>query len=274
MAFIITFIALLIERFFDWSHLRRWRWFEKCLAWLGKRFGAWPAYLIFAIAILPPVLIVGTVNHCLAGHLYGVLKLLFGVLVLMYCLGPVNFWAEAYTCISTLRADDMQSAMDRAKKSFGVTVFDNAQVFHRAFTNALFSEANRRVFAVLFWFIVLGPAGALLYRLVDLCRSSGLVLARLAVTVLAWLDWLPVRIFTLFFALGGHFTKVIQHWKHDVLTLPKMNSTLLSECGIAALDVFEAGRMPEDGSAEKETISLLDRVFVIALVFLAIVVLV
>jgi AmpE protein len=274
MAFITILIALVIERFFDWSHLRRWRWFDKNLAWLGKRLSAWPLYLVFAIAILPAVLIVALTNHLLAGLLYGALKLVFGVLVLIYCLGPENFWAEAYACIGAMRSADLQAAMARAKKSFGVMVFDNPQVFHRAFTNALFTEANRRVFAVVFWFLLLGPAGALLYRLVDLCRVSGVTLARPAVSLLALLDWLPVRVFTFLFALGGHFTKVIKHWKHDVLTAPKMNGILLSECGVAALDVLELERIPEDGSAEKETISLLDRVFVIALVVLAVVVLV
>ena len=273
MAFIITFIALVIERFFDWHHLRRWRWFGKCLAVLSQRLSAWPSALVFCLAILPPVVLVALLNHALAGWLYGVWKLLFGVFILIYCLGPMNFWAEAYKCISTLQGDDLPVACERARQAFGVTVCDNPQAFHRAFTNALFSEANRRVFAVLFWFIVLGPAGALLYRLVDICRSSNLTVMRPAEQMLAWLDWLPVRIFTLFFALAGHFTKVIQHWRHDVLTAPKMNSIILSECGIAALDVLEADRIPEDGTAEKETISLLDRVFVIALVVLAILVL-
>jgi AmpE protein len=274
MAFITILIALVIERFFDWSHIRRWRWFEKNLAWLGKRFSAWPLYMLFALAILPAVLLVALANHLLMGLLYGVLKLVFDLLVLMYCLGPVNFWAEAYTCIGAMQGDDPQAAIERAKTAFGVTVFDNPQVFHRAFTNALFTEANRRVFAVIFWFLLLGPAGALLYRLVDLCRVFGVRLARLAVNLQAVLDWLPVRLFTFFFALGGHFTKVIKHWKHDVLTAPKMNGTLLSECGVAALDILELERIPENGSAEKETIGLLDRVFVITLVILAVVVLV
>jgi AmpE protein len=273
MAIIIIFIALVVERFFDWSHLRRWRWFEKSLAWLGKRSTAWPVYVVFALAVLPPVLIVAALNHFLAGHLYGVLKLIFGVLVLIYCLGPMNFWAEAYACIGAVKNGDEQLAMGRAKKSFGLTVFDNPQAFHRALTNALFSEANCRVFAVLFWFLLLGPAGALLYRLVDLCCVPGLTITRFSVNFQLLLDWLPVRIFTLFFALGGHFKNVIKHWKHDALTPPKLNSTLLSESGVAALDVLEAERIPEDGSAEKETIDLLDRVFVIGLVVLAIVVL-
>jgi membrane protein required for beta-lactamase induction len=216
---------------------------------------------------------VAVLNHYIAGVLYGALKLVFGVAMLIYCLGPQNFWAQAYECLSMPAEADLTLVFDRARQAFGVVICDNPQAFHRAFTNALFVEANRRVFAVLFWFIVLGPAGALLYRLTDISRSSGFTLARPAGVLIAWLDWLPVRIFTLCFALGGHFTNVIKHWRHDVFTPPKMNNTLLSECGVASLDVLEAERIPEDGTAEKETIHLLDRVFVIALVVVAIVVL-
>ena len=273
MTFIITFIALVIERFFDWGHIRRWRWFERYLVTLTKKLSGWPAYLVLSIAVLPLVVIVALINYFLIGWVYGLLKFIFGILILMYSLAPVNFWAEAYACIGVLQSEDLPNAMTRAKNAFGVTVFDNAQVFHRAFTNALFCEANRRLFAVLIWFILLGPAGALLYRLIDLCHSVSTTVTRPAANVLSLLDWLPVRLFTLFFALAGHFTNVIKHWKHDVLTYPKMNSILLSECGVAALDILEAERIPEDGSAEKETIRLLDRVFVIALVVLAIVVL-
>jgi AmpE protein len=274
MKFIITLIALVIERFFDWSHIRRWRWFERFLLWLNKKLSSWPTYLVLGIAVLPAVLVVALLNCFLTNWVYGLLKLVFGILVLMYSLGPQNFWLDAYRCIAALQHDDQQVAMERVKKAFDVSVSDSLPAFHRAFVNALFCEANRRLFAVWFWFILLGPAGALLYRLIDLCRLHGLRISFVADQLQSCLDWLPVRLFALFFGLAGHFTKAIKQWKRDVLTKPARNSILLSECGVEAVDVLEAERMPVDGSAEKETIRLLDRVFVIALVVLAIVVLV
>ena len=41
MTFIITLIALLIERFFDWNHIRKWRWFLRYQSWLAVRLSAW-----------------------------------------------------------------------------------------------------------------------------------------------------------------------------------------------------------------------------------------
>ena len=53
-----------------------------------------------------------------------------------------------------------------------------------------------------------------------------------------------------------------------------MNEKLIADCGIDALDVVDQNKLPEDGSAEKAALSLLDRTFVIGLVILALVVLI
>lgn len=272
MTFIITLIALVIERFFDWGHVRRWRWFANYQAWLGQRFAKWPVMLVLVASLLLPVLAVALINALLAGWLFGVLKLVFGALVVVYCLGPHNFWAEVYTCISEFRHDDQQAAMEKVQQLFHVAFPSDPQAFHRAFTNALFIEANRRVFAVLFWFICAGPSAALLYRLIECCKLNTRF-AETANKLQRWLDWLPVRAMTLLFALGGHFVSVTKHWKQHFFAAPALNDTLLTESGVAALDILEANRLPEDGSAEQETLALFDRVFVIALVILAIVVL-
>lgn len=274
MTFIITLISLIIERFFDWSHIRQWRWFMRYQTWVGTRLSAWPAWLILSLSILPMVILVAVINSLLTGVLFGVLKLLFGVMVVMYCLGPQNFWAQIYVCVMEMNKDDPRAAMEKVQDIFGIALPQDTQAFHHAFTNAMFIEGNRRVFAVLFWFIVLGPAGAVLYRLVDLCKAKGVAVTQIAQTVDHWLDWLPVRVYTLFFALAGHFTQVIRHWRMGFFAAPIANDALVTQSGVAALDVLEAERIPEDGTAEQETLSLLDRVFVISLVVLAIIVLV
>jgi len=266
MRFIITLIALLIERFFDWSHIRQWHWFNTFQKKVELRFAKLSHPLVFLLTILPPVLMVALVNHLLNGFVFGMLKLLFGIVVLMYCLGPQNFWAQAYICITSLQGTDSQAAAETLR-GMGVTLSKDPQGFHRSFTEALFGEANRRVFAPLFWFVVLGPSGAVLYRCVDICRiNSGAA----ATQVQRVLDWLPVRLLTFFFALGGHFVEVFKLWRHDVMTPPKANDALLAECGIAGLDVVQSKQLPEDGSAEKEAVALIDRAFVIGLVLLAI----
>jgi hypothetical protein len=71
----------------------------------------------------------------------------------------------------------------------------------------------------------------------------------------------------------GHFADVYAQWKRYVLKGPETDDALLVDCGIASLDMLEGKLLPEDGAAEKEAITLLDRVFVTGLVILAMAVL-
>jgi len=269
MTFIITVVSLLIERFFDWGHIRQWRWFTRYQLWLSTRLVKLPSYVILLISLLPLLLVVGLINLLLSHVLFGVLKLVFGIIVLMYCLGPKNFWAQVYICMTELNKENPAAGELRVKELLGITLAPHSDGFHLAFARALFLEANRRVFAPLFWFVLLGPVGAVLYRSIDLSRLNGVTLSQSAAKAEGYLDWLPVRLYTFLFALAGHFAKVLPIWRKGFFLSPIANDTYVSECGIAAIDPIEANQIPE-----QDTLSLLDRVFVIWLVILAIVILV
>lgn len=276
MTFIITFIALIIERFFHWSHLRRWRWYGKYQHWLSTtRLANRSSYALLVVCVLPMILIVGFINHILGCWWYGIFKMIFGVLVLLYCMGPDNLWAQTFGCLSELHKEDPKIAIDRAQSAFGLALPNNSQSFHQALTNAIFIAANQRIFAVVFWFVILGPVGAVLYRSISWCADeSALGLTQAAIKVQGLLDWIPVRVMTFIFALSGHFTEVFNLWKTDAKKGVSANDKLLTECGIAAMDVSENNRLPEDGAAEKSALELLDRTFIIVLVVLAVMVLI
>lgn len=268
MTFIITLIALVMERFFHWSHLRSWRWLTHYQHWLSRtRMANRSSYLLLLVCVLPPVLLVGLVNYLLADVFYGSLKLLFGVLVLMYCLGPKNLWVQVYTSINELHKDEPGSTVAQASAALGVESSEHAS----SFAHAIFISAYQRVFDVFFWFILLGPAGAILYRAIALISlESPVGMVSVALNVRRLLDWVPVRIFAFLFALGGHFMKVFICWKQALLKGPESNDAMLAECGMAALDMPEGASSAEAG---KEAVALLDRVFIIALVLVAFLVL-
>ena len=111
-----------------------------------------------------PVVAVALINNLFAGVLFGIFKLIFGIVVVVYCLGPSNFWSQFYVYAAAIHKDDAQAAVENAKSLFELPAFANPQEFHRALTSALFIAANNRIFAVIFWYILLGPAGAVLYR--------------------------------------------------------------------------------------------------------------
>lgn len=239
MMFVITFVALLIERFFDCTHLRSWRWYPAYEHALVKYFSFTTKlpFLFLGLLIIPFSLIIGLLDYFMQGWLYGVVRFIFDVLVILYCLGPQNFWA------------DTSMSMQR-----------------------IFVEANRRVFAVIFWFALLGPFGAILYRMIAITAADALTreLTAQAATVEAILDWIPVRLLSFLFALGGHFSQVFRSFRQNVFLGLRSNDEMLIECGHAALVDEKPAKAASENVLEKSAINLLDRSFVILLVLVAI----
>lgn len=276
MTFIVTLTALLIERFFDWSHIRHWSWYTAYQRVIAQRLPGKAAYLVLAATIIPLLLAVVIVSAALDGFLYGLASLLFQLFVVLYCLGPQNLWADAFASINALVQSDAQTAADKLKALFGVTNMSSAHAAHRELLNQIFVQSNSRVFAVVFWYVILGPVGAVLYRTISMSsnaapnQEASPQVAQIAHSLELVLDWLPIRVYTFIFALGGHFSQVLTSWRRQVMRGVTSNQEMLTDCGVAALANPDA----EDGSSEKEAIALLDRVFVIVLVIVAVVVLV
>lgn len=254
MTFIVTFISLIIERFFDWSHLRRWGWFTSYQHFVFKKVPKLPSYLSLALVILPLLLVVLLLQTILVGVLYGFLSLLFQILLLMYCLGPRNLWADAFQSINAVAHGDPNGAA--RLQTAGVT--DNRLI------DLIFIEANNRVFALVFWFVVLGPVGAVLYRTVTLSVDSATEYGKTARQLKDILDWMPIRLFTFFCALGGHFVKVVSCWRNKMFLRLQSNQLVLTECGVAALGEDQIQVV------QKSAVDLIDRAFVVFLVVIAV----
>ena len=91
---------------------------------------------------------------------------------------------------------------------------------------AVFVQANNRVFAVVFWFLLLGPTGAWLFRVLDLMRrrlayqysrNEGEISASSYVQVVRSMHgifaWLPARLLVLGYALAGSYEGAISAWR-------------------------------------------------------------
>ncbi len=197
--------------------LARWRGdgvFRRWIAQLTDIRG--PGRVV--LALLPPVLLCALVwwvfEHMPLGEL---LLLLFSIVVLIYCLGPREFESDLESITKAVddssRAAAAQTLADDGK-SIPWTAADLGV--------AIVYAALRRRFAVLLWFFLLGPAGALLYRLAQtLARSDRMRLAddggRAACHVANALDWLPAQVLTFTLAVVGHWEAVIGAWRrwHD-----------------------------------------------------------
>ncbi len=142
---------------------------------------------------------------------------LFGIAVLVYCLGPKDLERELDAFLEALERGDEEAACLRATAMLGHDVGDNEQDMLEQVKAGLVIEANNRLFSVILWFMLLGPVGAALFRLTIVLRrhlrliDSGF--ARSVEDLYRILIWLPARLLVLGFALAGSFVDTISRWR-------------------------------------------------------------
>jgi len=125
---------------------------------------------------------------------------------------------------------------------------------------AIFVQANNRIFGVIFWFMLLGPAGAWLFRVSDLMRRRAAFESarRGGVTepgrdapalVHGLLAWIPARLAAFSYALAGGFEDAIGNWRIAVdrasRGLLDRTEDLLARVGKGSLQPSLAGAATE-----------------------------
>ena len=195
--------------------LARWRndgLFRRWVAQLGDTSGAGRVVLALLLPLGLCLLLSWLLGHLPPADL---LQMLFSLAVLLYCFGPREFETDLEAILHAPDAVRREAAA-QALADDGNTIAWNAPDLGVAIAYA----ALRRRFAVLLWLFLLGPVGALLYRLAQtLGRDDSLRLdtaARTAARYLAnALDWLPAQLLVFTLAVVGHWEAVIGAWRRS-----------------------------------------------------------
>jgi AmpE protein len=201
------------------ASVRDYGWFGHWLRWLDGRFpadGFWRGRYGVVLALLPPLLAVGLFQLAVDAPLLGLAGLVLGIAVLFYCWGPRDLDVDVEAIVA---ARDPAARREAASKLWP----DPAQVSLDApsLVSAVITNAQRRWFGVLFWFLLLGPFGALLYRLAALAADGDDARLLPADTAAgarwlhALLDWPVAQLMTLSMALVGDFDTVVGAWKDN-----------------------------------------------------------
>jgi adenosylcobinamide-phosphate synthase len=229
----------------------------------GGTFGQ--GVLATVLAIGPPVAVTG-IAWWIANHVHPAFGLLVNVAVLYLLMGFRHFSHSVSTIVAALKGGDIVGARRAlAEWRGGVTADITAQDVARLAIERGLSDAYRQVFGVLFWFMVLpGPIGAVLYRaavlLADAWKGAApgtdvsapvrslLVFGEPARRLLHWVDWVPVRLTALSFAIVGDFEDAVYCWRTQAAAWPvaQGGSTygILLAAGAGALGVQLGGPVP------------------------------
>jgi AmpE protein len=194
--------------------LRRFGWLQGWLDWLQRRLGEhaiWQGRYGVVLVVLPWLLLVVLLQWLLRGQWYGLPALLFGVLVLAWTWGPRDLDRDVEAVLEADDADERRQTIAQLHMTGGSDT--------QSLAEAVVINGLRRWFAVLFWFLLLGPFGALLYRLLALL-AEGPLLQRLPAAsaaagkwLLTMLEWPVAQLMTLSMALVGNFDTVLRAWR-------------------------------------------------------------
>ena len=235
--------------------LRRFDGFRRWLGWLDLRAGpSARGPLGVVLAVLPPVLLLGLLAWLLRGTLFGLPSLLLGIAALAWCWGPRDLDRDVEAVIDADEPASRHAALHTLQAAGGSLRDDLPSLVDVTVYNAL-----RRWFAVLFWFLLLGPAGALGYRLLALMSISpmrALVAPETlsaAQRALGWVEWPVAQLMALSMALVGNFDtawKAWRHahgerWRHDIGFLGAVaRASVNAELREEAHDYTDAGLLP------------------------------
>ena len=268
MNLIALLIGLVVERLAtQLFHWRRMRWLDRLIDFgfrQAARLPNWPALIaviiIGVVFVLPVFALIWFLGDTLAGFTY----LLLAIVVLFFSLGPRDIGEEVGRYCKALESDDQDEVHNAAKAIVENDVPEDLAERTRCVEEAVCVQANNRLFAVIFWFVVLGPLAAWAYRVTDLIRRRAVFTAardedadgnagriRDAAEMLhGWLAWIPARLTAVGYAAAGHMDDAIAALRaptedHD-LTTSERSEHLLARVGIAALAL-------QDGADETPT---------------------
>lgn len=205
--------------------------------WRSHGLSAW------CLAVLPPTLLVGLLAQLSA----------FGwaveILALYCALGLKSLGQHARPVSQALRLGDLQLARERV----GYLVSRNTAALDatgvaRAGTESVLENGSDAVFAALFWFLVGGAPGVVLYRLSNTLDAMwGYRTARFerfgwaAARIDDALNYLPARLVALTYALLGRTALALDCWRRQAPQWDSPNAGPVMAAGAGALGVSLGG---------------------------------
>jgi adenosylcobinamide-phosphate synthase len=212
--------------------------------WLERSFNGGErqhGIVAWLVAVLPPVL-VAIVLHELLEAAGWIFALAFNVAVLYLTLGFRQF-SHYFTDIQlAIKAGDIDRARTQLEQWRGASgvVRPREEVIRLSIEEALVA-AHRHVFGVILWYLILpGPSGAILYRLAAYLAARWKHMpsfGRFAEQAFHVLDWPAVRLTAAAFALVGDFENTVYCWRTQARTWSDANAGVVLAAGAGAMGV-------------------------------------
>ncbi|GAB3093116.1 regulatory signaling modulator protein AmpE [Aestuariicella hydrocarbonica] len=218
VAIIIVFVLVQYWGSVDTFHRDGWfdDWSDTTRSWFEGNAGL----QLLALVVLPLLLLwlcLGLLDQ-ISGGLY----FLASIPLLLFSLGRGNYseWLAGY-CEAYHRNDNEVATEYAQRLGVDANEISDWPELHREVLRKAGYQGLERWFTAIFWFALLGPIGAVFYRLASLAQKApnqSEELQEFSAQLLWLLEWPVVRLLGLSFALTGNFVSCFHGWKEHLLS--------------------------------------------------------
>ncbi len=214
--------------------------------------------IAWLLAVLPVVAAVVVAYHAL-NRVSPLAAWLCNVAVLYFTMGFRQFSHYFTEIQQALRIGELAPAREWLGRWRGESAseFSTSEIARVTIEQGLLA-CHRHVFGTLFWFVTLGPAGAVLYFASALLADnwgtrtdpeSG-EFGRFASRAFFWLDWAPARLTAASFAVVGDFEDAVYCWRTQAAAWATQSHGIILAAGGGALGVRLGDALHQHGGLQ------------------------
>lgn len=264
MNFLVIVAALLINHY--WTRDRVLPgdlWFGRLLQFINRQTQRFEQDSIdhwrSILALFLPALLLLCLLWAVEGVWLGFISFCIHVALLLTLFDPqpLREWVQRYLLL--WRAENYEGAYLALQERFPVRTSDgddDPREVHAHCIRFLLTNSFERLFAVLFWYLVLGPIGALVYYAVVQLRevryqTNSFSAAQYWLERLEFvLEWVPVRLLGLTFALAGQFEDTFNCLRHFATDVGSSAMRVLFACACAAIGRAQGAKVAQEFDSE------------------------
>jgi len=219
MSLLSVIFALIAESFISsLAELRRFDFFFRYVSWLRSKlpsFSFQNGSVTLVIVVAGALFSVWLISAML-GNVLSLFGFLFGIAVLIFTMGPRDLDEDVQKIITAFENNDYEAANIYASHFSGRALSDPPMQLAQIVKEEVLLQANIRLLGVFFWFILLGPVGAVLFRVSVLLKENQQTenddFADASRELYRIMIWLPARICVLSYAVAGNFVDTMSYW--------------------------------------------------------------
>lgn len=219
MSLLSVIFALIAESFISsLSELRRFDFFFRYVSWLRAKLPSFPFQTgtVTLLIVVVGVLFIVWLISAMLGNVLGLFGFLFGIAILIFTIGPRDLDEDLQNINTSFENNDYEGANYYTSQLSNRTVSEPPMQLAQTVKEEILLQANIRMLGVFFWFVLLGPVGAVLFRLSSLLKENQQnetdEFSDASRDLYKIVNWIPARICVLSYAVAGNFVDTMSYW--------------------------------------------------------------